>query len=302
MTPQILKLSSLALALALSISGCSWIRGMLPGRDDSKSAQVAQADPLPSGAPSVERTRVAGDRRHHVQDGSDTTVTSGYGDCVNVGYSVDSGQHPTDCDKQALKPATEIGAVEPAAPSLANEEISEPGPDPAASIPPDQSGSNAPGMVQESDAGSATAQLQPADEQPRVAPSYEKISLHGDAVFRFAKSDEGSILPTGIKKLDELAAQLAAYDKSTIDTITVVGHADWLGKKAANQTLSERRAQTVKNYFIKTGVDGALIQSTGKGSTQPVKQCKGKKKTPQLIACLAPNRRVEVVIRGIKEN
>ncbi len=302
MKTKTVKLSSLVLALALSTSGCAWIRGILPGGDDSKVAQAAPADPMPSNAPTVEPARVAGDRGNHVQDGSDETVTSGYGDCVNVGYVADSGQQSADCDKQGLQSATGSGAGVPAAPNMANEKMSEPAPDPVSSTPLDQSGSSARDMVEETDAGSATAQLQPADERPTVAPSYEKISLHGDAVFRFGKSDEGSILPSGIKKLDELAAQLAAYDRNSIDRITVIGHADRLGKKAANQALSERRAQTVRNYFIKNGVDGALIKSMGKGSTQPVKQCQGTKKTPRLIACLEPNRRVEVEIRGIKEN
>lgn len=293
-----LKLFSVALALALSTSGCSWLRTMWPG-GDSKVERVAQADPMPSNSPSVEPTRVAANQGHHVQDGSSKTVTSGYGDCVNVGYSVDSGQHPDECDKQGLKPATDM-AGEPAPPSMAKEEMAGPAPEPATPQALDQSGSGAPGIVQQ-DAGSATAQVQRA-EQATVAPSYEKISLHGDALFRFGKSNEGSILPAGIKKLDDLAVQLAAYDRSSIESITVVGHADRIGKKAANQALSERRAQTVKNYFIKNGVDGALIKSTGKGSSQPIKQCKGKKKTPQLITCLGPNRRVEVVIRGIKKS
>ena len=304
MKTKILKLSSLALALALSTSGCTWIRGMLPGGDDTKVAEVAQADPVPSDAPRIEPMRGAADRGHHVQDGSGKTVTSGYGDCVNAGISVDGGQQSDDCDKQGLKPATGMasGAGEPAAFRRAKDDMSKPAPDPATPTPLNQSGSGAPGIVQERDAGSATAQLQPANERPTVAPHYEKISLQGDALFRFGKSDEGSILPAGIKKLDELAAQLAAYDTSSIESITLVGHADRLGKKAANQALSERRAQTVKNYFIKNGVDAALIKSMGKGSSQPVKQCKGKKKSPRLIACLEPNRRVEVVIRGIKGN
>ena len=68
----------------------------------------------------------------------------------------------------------------------------------------------------------------------------------------------------------------------------------------ANQALSERRAITVKRYLIKNGVDGAVIKTLGKGSSQPIKQCKGTKKTPALVACLEPNRRVEVVIRGVK--
>ena len=302
MKSKILNLSGLALALGLSTSGCSWIHGMFSSNDETNGAKVTQADPVPSDSPSAEPMRVAADHDHHVQDASGKTVTSGYGDCVNIGSSVDSGKHPADCDKQGLKPATDTasGAAAPAADSVAKEEMAKPAAEPTTPAPLSQSGGGAPGIVQESDAGNATAQVQPVEERPTVAPSYEKISLQGDALFRFGKSDQGSILPAGIKKLDQLASQLAAYDRSSIESITVVGHADRLGKKAANQALSERRAQTVKNYFVKNGVDGAVIKSTGKGSNQSVKQCKGKKKTPQLVACLEPNRRVEVVIRGIK--
>ena len=128
----------------------------------------------------------------------------------------------------------------------------------------------------------------------------DEPSEHDACPGRFGKSDEGSILPAGVSKLDELAAQLAAYNRNSIESINVVGHADRLGKKVANQALSERRAMTVKQYLIKHGVDGSAIKSSGKGSSQPVKQCKGKKKTPALVACLEPNRRVEVVIRGVK--
>jgi outer membrane protein OmpA-like peptidoglycan-associated protein len=294
---KILKLSGLALALAFSTSGCSWIQGMFSSNDETNVSRVAQADPVTSDAPKTEPMRVAADHGHHVQDGSGATVSSGYGDCVNVGNSVDSGQHPTDCDKQALKPATDAaaGAGDTAAPSMAKEEMTKAEPEPAKPTPLEP-----PAIVQESDAGNATAQVQPADERPTVAPSYEKISLQGDALFRFGKSNEGSILPAGMEKLDELAAQLAAYDRSSVESIAIVGHADRIGKKAANQALSERRAQTVKNYFVMHGVDASLIKAMGKGSSQPVKQCKGKKKTPQLVTCLEPNRRVEVVIRGIK--
>jgi outer membrane protein OmpA-like peptidoglycan-associated protein len=299
---KILKLSSLALALALSTSGCSWVRGMFSGNDENPSttvAQAAQPAPVVNDAPATEPMRVAADHGHHVQDGTGNTVTSGYGDCVNIGYSVDGGKHPADCDKQGLKSDTASAAAEPAAPSMAKEEMATPAPEAATPKPLDPAGTGAPGIVQE-DAGKATAQVQPADERPTVAPKYEKISLQGDALFRFGKSDRGNILPAGIEKLDELAAQLAAYDRSSVESITVVGHADRLGKKAANQALSERRARTVSSYLVSKGVDGSLISTMGKGSSQPVKQCRGKRKTPQLVACLEPNRRVEVVIRGIK--
>lgn len=302
MKSKILKLSSLALALALCTSGCSWVRGMFSSNDDG--AKVAQAESVRSDSPPMEPMHVAANDGHHVQDGSGKTVTNGYGDCVNVGNSVDSGHHPVDCDKQGLTPASGAtsGAGEKAMPAKPKEEMTKPVPEAATPTPLSQAGTGAPGIVQETETAKPAAPAQLAKPAPVAAPSYEKISLQGDALFRFGKSDEGSILPAGVKMLNDLAAQLAAYQKGSVESITVVGHADRLGKKVANQALSERRAQTVKNYLVKNGVDSALIKSTGKGSSQPVKQCKGTKKTPQLVACLEPNRRVEVVVRGIKGN
>lgn len=311
MNNKSVQLSSAALVLAIGMSGCSWISSINPwSSDESQSAKVAQAESTVSDAPSAPM-RVASQDGHthsHVQDSSGKTVTSGYGDCVNVGANIGDANQSVDCDKQGLQSATQTDS--------AREEMTKPAADstpapmakpeaPAAKpAPMNENGNGAPGIVQESanDAGTPTAEVTPSNETAPAAPSYEKISLQGDALFRFGKSDEGSILSAGMSKLDELAAQLAAYNRDSIESITVVGHADRLGKKVANQALSERRAMTVKNYLIKNGVDGSLIKSMGKGSSQPVKQCKGKKKTPTLIECLAPNRRVEVVIRGVKSN
>jgi outer membrane protein OmpA-like peptidoglycan-associated protein len=296
-----IQLASAAFVLTLSVSGCSWIQSINPWSGDDKPTKVAQATSTPSDAPATEPIRVAshdGRTHSHVQDSSGKTVTSGYGDCVNVGATIGDSNGEANCDKQALKPAATVEEMAKPAP--------EPMPAPVAATPAPMrdEGNGAPGIVQDSssDPGSATAAVTPSKEASTAAPSYEKISLQGDALFRFGKSDEGSILPEGISKLDSLAAQLAAYNRDSIESITVIGHADRLGRKVSNQALSERRALTVKKYLIKNSVDGSLIKSTGKGSSQPIKQCKGKKKTPALVACLEPNRRVEVVIRGVKGN
>ncbi len=288
--------------LALSVSGCSWIKSINPWGDGAPPDQVAQADPIPSDAPTLEPMRVTshdGRVHSHVQDSSGKTITSGYGDCVNIGATLGDPSQTGDCDKQGLKPATDTA-------TSGDEEMAKPAPAPAPATatpaPMKENGIGAPGIVQDNSAGDpgrATAEVRPSYDMP-AAPSYEKISLQGDALFRFGKSDEGSILSEGISKLDSLAAQLAAYNRDSVESITVIGHADRLGKKVANLALSERRAITVKRYLIKNGVDGAVIKTLGKGSSQPVKQCKGTKKTPALVACLAPNRRVEVVIRGVK--
>ena len=286
--------------LALSVSGCSWIKSINPWGDGAPPDQVAHADPIPSDAPTLEPMRAAshdGRAHSHVQDSSGKTITSGYGDCVNIGATIGDPNQTGDCDKQGLKPATDTA-------TSGGEEMAKPAPAPAAATPAPmkENGAGAPGIVQDNSAGDpgrATAEVRPSYDMP-AAPSYEKISLQGDALFRFGKSDEGSILPEGISKLDSLAAQLAAYNRDSVESITIIGHADRLGKKVANLALSERRAITVKRYLIKNGVDGAVIKTLGKGSSQPVKQCKGTKKTPALVACLEPNRRVEVVIRGVK--
>jgi outer membrane protein OmpA-like peptidoglycan-associated protein len=133
---------------------------------------------------------------------------------------------------------------------------------------------------------------------PTPAARYEKFSLQGDALFKFGTFDEVGMLPAGKKKLDDLAAHIKGLDKASIDSIAVVGHADRLGAPEKKMRVSEQRAETVANYLISKGVDAALVQSTGKGDVEPVAQCGGKKATPQLVSCLAPNRRVEVVIKG----
>ena len=306
MTHKTFRLSIILIALALSISGCSFLRSINPwASDEPQSERVAQTETTQSDAPAKEPIRMAHNDGHahsHVQDSAGKTVTSGYGDCVNIGANIGDANHTVDCDKQGLKSTGDMAGT-------SKEEMAKPADEPmpapapaAKAAPMNENGSGAPGIVQDNsaDAGKPTAEVTPAKPMETVAPSYEKISLQGDALFRFGKSDEGSMLPEGVKKLDDLAAQLAAYDRASIESISVVGHADRLGKKVANQALSERRAMTVKKYLIKHGVDGAAISSSGKGSSQPVKQCQGKKKTPALVACLAPNRRVEVVIRGVK--
>jgi outer membrane protein OmpA-like peptidoglycan-associated protein len=316
MNKKSIALSSAALLISLSMSGCSWMRSINPWASDAPASEkVAQAETTTSDTPPPMLVAHNDTHSHsHVQDSSGHTVTSGYGDCVNVGANLGDANHNVDCDKQGLKPAADSAtaasedmakpAAEPMpkpAPAAAAKLPPAPAPMPAKPAPLKEDGGGAPGIVQDnSDAGKPTAAVMPSKEMATVAPSFEKISLQGDALFRFGKADEGSILPGGIEKLDNLAAQLAAYDRATIESIAVIGHADRLGKKVPNQALSERRALTVKKYLIKHGVDGSAITSMGKGSSQPVKQCSGKKKTAALVACLEPNRRVEVIIRGVK--
>jgi OmpA-OmpF porin, OOP family len=122
--------------------------------------------------------------------------------------------------------------------------------------------------------------------------------LQGDALFQFGKADEKGMLPGGKPKLDELADKIIAMDKGSIENILVVGHADRLGSPTGNMKISEKRAATVMNYLARRGVEAAMMHSEGKGDAEPVMQCPGAQANKALIACLSPNRRVEVIIRG----
>ena len=76
--------------------------------------------------------------------------------------------------------------------------------------------------------------------------------------------------------------------------LKVTGHADRLGPIPYNQTLSRRRAEAVKHYLTGKGMRPNDIQVAARGEKEPVVACAGGA-DPTTIACLAPNRRVEIV-------
>lgn len=126
-------------------------------------------------------------------------------------------------------------------------------------------------------------------------PVIDKTAIGGDALFQFGKSE---LTDQGRTRLDELAAKIQGMPQGMVTMVEVVGHADRLGTRATNKRLSEKRAASVAGYLVSKGVASNMIKSMGKGDTEPVMQCKGNKPTPEVVSCLAPNRRVEVVIHG----
>jgi OmpA-OmpF porin, OOP family len=122
------------------------------------------------------------------------------------------------------------------------------------------------------------------------------LTLNEDGLFAFAKSGLADLQPPGRARLDELVLALKK-DLSAVRSIGIVGHADRIDSADANMALSVARANTVKQYLVDQGIDARLIQTSGMGAGKPIVFCPGVA-NPTVIACLAPNRRVEISINA----
>ena len=90
--------------------------------------------------------------------------------------------------------------------------------------------------------------------------------LLGKAKVRF-ESGRASIDPDSTGLLDHLVEIALRCPNSNIE---VAGHTDADGEDAANQALSEKRAQAVVDYLVKSGLPASRFTAVGYGSTQPV--------------------------------
>jgi OOP family OmpA-OmpF porin len=52
--------------------------------------------------------------------------------------------------------------------------------------------------------------------------------------------------------------------------LQIYGHTDDIGSAEYNQDLSERRALTVRDYFVEAGIDPSIITTKGFGKTNPI--------------------------------
>ena len=133
---------------------------------------------------------------------------------------------------------------------------------------------------------------------PAPAPIPAKVSFSADALFDF---NQTSVKPAGKAALDRFAADLRG---TSFQTIAVTGHTDRIGSHGYNLKLSANRAEAVKAYLSSQGgIAAAMIDAKGVNGADPVTkpgQCKGSKPTPALIACLAPDRRVDVEVSGTR--
>lgn len=69
---------------------------------------------------------------------------------------------------------------------------------------------------------------------------------------------------------EALEALYSYLERNPEIRIKIMGHTDNVGKDAANQRLSEGRAEAVRADLIKRGIDGARIEAEGYGESRPI--------------------------------
>ena len=110
--------------------------------------------------------------------------------------------------------------------------------------------------------------------------------LLGKGTIRF-ETGRSTLDPDSGGLLDRLIETALRCPTANIE---VEGHTDAAGDAAANQSLSEKRAQAVVDYLVKAGLPASRFTAVGYGSTQPVASNdtdEGK----------AQNRRIEFVVK-----
>jgi len=113
----------------------------------------------------------------------------------------------------------------------------------------------------------------------------------GTVYFQFNKSTLTSEATT---KLHAFASRLKTTHAKSI---LVVGYADRIGQAGYNEALSKRRAETVREYLVKSGfVGGSGVKVRWLGDTEPVTDCPKDMPRKKLISCLQADRRVEVEV------
>ena len=113
-----------------------------------------------------------------------------------------------------------------------------------------------------------------------------KLIMPGNITFASNSADiSSSFYPT----LNSLVLVFKEFNKNGVN---IVGHTDSTGSQELNQSLSQRRAQSVANYLTANGVPGQRISAYGAGPSQPIASNASE-------AGRAQNRRVEINLRPL---
>lgn len=122
-------------------------------------------------------------------------------------------------------------------------------------------------------------------QRPAVRLRARQIVIRRQVNFA---TDSSEILPDSTELLSEIADVILRHPELT--QIEIQGHTDNRGGRQHNQDLSQRRAEAVRDWLVRAGVDAGRLEARGYGQDDPL--------VPNITASnRARNRRVQFMIR-----
>jgi outer membrane protein OmpA-like peptidoglycan-associated protein len=112
------------------------------------------------------------------------------------------------------------------------------------------------------------------------------ITLQGEVLFPTGKWD---LKAGAMAKLDQIAEALRGKEQPMV----VFGFTDNVGTRDYNMDLSQKRANSVRDYLVTRGIPQDLITAQGKGPDSPISDNGS-------VEGRASNRRVEIVVQPKK--
>jgi OOP family OmpA-OmpF porin len=124
-------------------------------------------------------------------------------------------------------------------------------------------------------------------------PQPTKLSTEQRTIyFDFNKT---AITPDSAHKLDDAAAILRTA--KDVRSTLIVGYADRIGTNSYNMSLSRKRAEAVKKYLADHGYVNTATELRAMGKEDSRTPCDPALSRVQTIACLGPDRRVELEVQ-----
>ncbi|UPT72280.1 MAG: OmpA family protein [Flavobacterium sp. JAD_PAG50586_2] len=111
-----------------------------------------------------------------------------------------------------------------------------------------------------------------------------RINYIGSKLFFENGSDKLKV--ASLSLLDELVRIMNKYDGASL---TIDGHTDSNGSDAFNETLSQKRTDSVRTYLLGKGITGSRLTAKGYGESKPIADNK-------TSLGRAKNRRVELKV------
>jgi outer membrane protein OmpA-like peptidoglycan-associated protein len=102
--------------------------------------------------------------------------------------------------------------------------------------------------------------------QSELAKSAASSPFFNNITFNFNSAE---LTHEAQAMLDRIAVALRDPSNRTVE-YRIEGHTDAKGSVAYNQTLSERRAEAVRNYLISMGISRERLTAVGFGKTRPL--------------------------------